>query len=120
MKYLKLAIAAYSVILGVSIIGLWILLLLNGDIPEGSTEMGFHLFAEFFMAVICILGGFMIIYKKKHAREISIAGLAMVIYSVVNAAGYYGQRDEISLVILFILIGLLSLAAIAGQLFFRR
>lgn len=120
MKYIKLAIAAYSVILGVSIIGLWIVLLVNGDIPEGHTAMGFHLFSEFFMAVICILGGFMLINNKKYAREVNIAGLAMVVYSVINAAGYYGQQGEIMMMTFFIAIALVTALVIASHLFYRR
>ena len=43
-------IAAYSLFLGVSVLGLWTLILITGEIPEGPLEFTFHLISEILMA----------------------------------------------------------------------
>lgn len=102
----------YSFFIGVCILGMWMMILFKGIIPEGKTEITFHLVSEFLMAGICILSGIMLLFRKRNGRILCIAGLSMVIYSVLNAAGYYGERHETPMVILFILLLFMTLWAL--------
>jgi len=50
--------AIYSILVGVSIIGMWTILYINGSIPEFDTEpirIGIHLVAEITTGIILIL-----------------------------------------------------------------
>ena len=58
---MKRFIALYSVTLGFAVIGIWTFLLVFGLTGEGKIELGFHLYSEFVMAVVCIVSGFMLL-----------------------------------------------------------
>jgi hypothetical protein len=105
-------IAFYLFFIGISVIGMWLKILQTQTPPEGETEFSFHLFAEFLMATVCIVGGFLQLLKAKHAKTMSIAGLSMVIYSVLNAAGYYGERGGTAMMVMFICLFILSVIAL--------
>jgi hypothetical protein len=95
-------------VLGFAIVGLWSLILINGEIAEGITEFSFHLFSEMLMALACMGAGMLILKKRGMARSVAIAAHAMVIYSVLNAAGYYAQSGERILPALFVILCLIS------------
>lgn len=105
-------IAIFSIFVGFSVIGMWLMILKTQTPPEGKTELTFHLFSEFLMATVCIVGGFLQLLKAKYAKPMSIAGLSMVIYSMLNAAGYYGQRGETPMMVMFICLFGLSLISL--------
>ena len=105
-------IALYSIFLGFSVIGMWIMLLITEPVPEGKTEMAFHLTSEIIMALLCITGGIHWLLNWKYAKTIIVVGFGMIIYSVLNAAGYYAERNNFSFVVLFIIILTVTLVAI--------
>ncbi len=105
-------IGYYSVIIGVSVIAMWVFILLNESLPEGKTELTFHLFSEFMMAFCCLISGLFLLKKKLNGKLLNVLGLGMMIYSVLNAAGYYGERGDIPMMILFFGIFILTLAAV--------
>ncbi len=114
---MKKIIAIYSFILGIAVIVMWINILLTQDLPEGMLELGFHLYAEFAMAIICLVSAVMLWRNKRFAVETNMGGLGMAVYSVVNAAGYYAQRGGNQIMILFIIIFVLTVLAICGHYF---
>jgi hypothetical protein len=101
-------IAVYSLFLGTAILGLWTLILITGEIPEGQVEFTFHLFSEFLMAAGCLAAGTMLYKKKRSGTLVAIAAHAMVIYSVLNASGYYAERGEVAFPVLFLILMTLS------------
>lgn len=105
-------IAYYSIFIGISVIAMWIMILLTQTLPEGKTELSFHLFSEFLMAVLCLVSGILLLQNKPIGRLLNIIGSGMVIYSVLNAAGYYGERNETQMMIMFIVLFILTIAAI--------
>lgn len=107
-KPLKL-IGGYSVFLGLSVIAMWIQIIMNESIPEGKTEMSFHLFSEFLMALLCLLSGFLLIRQKPKGQITNATAHAMVFYSLINAMGYYAERNEKSMVVLFTILAILSI-----------
>lgn len=105
-------IAFYSIFIGISVIAMWIMLLSTETPPEGKTELSFHLFSEFLMALLCLITGILLLRNNPKGKLLNILGLGMVIYSVLNAAGYYGEKKEIPMMIMFIIIFILTSAAI--------
>lgn len=110
----------YSIVLGFSIVLLWIILLKGNKVTEGKTEMVFHLFSEFLMATLCILSGFKILMKHRSAVPLNTIAHSMVIYSLLNAAGYYREKGEIPATILFLALLLISSAIIIFNLYYLR
>jgi hypothetical protein len=64
--------------------------------------MSFHIFSELLMALICVVSGILLVLGHRLGRSLSIAGLSMILYSVLNAAGYFGERGEWMLTAMFI------------------
>lgn len=117
---MKKTVGIYSILLGFAVLAMWGFLIIQGDIEEGLIEMGFHLYAEFIMAVILIVSGFMMLGKRPLSVETNMTGHAIVVYSVLNAAGYYGQRGEWSMVVFFIVLFLLSVAVITSDTYLLK
>jgi len=113
MNYMKIKfIAYYSIFIGISVIAMWTMILLKEIPREGKTELAFHLFSEFLMALLCLVSGIFILRQKPICRRLNISGLGMVVYSVLNAAGYYGEKNEIPMMMMFILLLILTSVAI--------
>ena len=108
--------AYYCVFIGFAVIALWIMLLAAGDLPEGKTALAFHIASEILMAVVCIFSGVAIIKQLPYSKRINIAGLGMMLYSVLNAAGYYGQQNEFLIMGMFIVLFVLTLTAFLPHL----
>ncbi len=112
---MKRIIAFYSLIMGLAVLGIWTMLLTSGTIPEGKTELGFHLYAEFALAIILLVSGIMLLKGKPFAVETNMGGLGMLVYSTLNAAGYYGERGDKTAMTLFVTLFILTVVAICGH-----
>jgi len=90
------------------------MLLLKKQVPELETEpiaIKFHITAEMIMGTLSFVSGILLLTGFPWARYIFILAMGLVIYAVINSAGYYGQKKEGIFVIMFgiILIGSCSL-----------
>lgn len=83
---------------------------------RGRTELSFHLFSEFLMASVCIVGGILLLRKNSLGKPVTSIGLGMVLYSVLNAAGYYGELGNTPMMIMFIFLFVLSMVALLNNL----
>lgn len=104
--------AIYSIFIGIAVFGMWTLIFARGEISESNIEIIFHLISEFIMAFACIVSGIMLLKKRTWAQAVNLAALFMVVYSVLNAAGYYGGKGDNTVLILFLLLLTLTLVAI--------
>jgi hypothetical protein len=102
------AIAYYSVIIGVIILTKWLFILYNGEIAEGKGEITLHIISEFLMATISVFSGFMIFEKIKIGLFFNLVAQSMIIYSVLNAIGYYMELDDYVMISLLFLTLILS------------
>lgn len=107
----KRVIGYYSIFLGSAIIVTWLMILSQQKTGEGRIEMLFHLTSEALLAALCILSGLRIIIRKK--SSLLIMAHSMNVYSVLNAAGFYGQTNGLFSTIPFILLALISATIIA-------
>ena len=105
-------VSFYSIIVGIAVISMWTIILLKQEIAEGKIEMSYHLFSEFLMAVLCVISGILLLFNNKKAKLLNILGLGMVIYSVLNAAGYYGERENVPMLVMFTVLFLLTTSAV--------
>ena len=111
-------IAWYSIVLGISVIILWVLILVKGPSPEGKTETGFHIVSEFLMAFLCISSGVYLLSGRNSAVKLNVAALAMTVYSLLNATGYYFQQNAVMTAVIFLV--LLVLSSVALIMHFSR
>ena len=102
----------YSIFIGIAVIAMWTMILFAQNPPEGKTELTFHLLSEFIMALLCLFSGILILGNKPIGKFLNVLGLGMVIYSVLNAAGYYGESNEFQMVMMFIILFILTSIAI--------
>lgn len=100
--------AVYSIVIGISVLGMWSMIILTGGITEGAIEISFHLLSEFLMAILLIISGIGLLRGKTSGRKLFLISNGMLIYSVLNAAGYYGQSRNIAMTIMFLAIFIIS------------
>lgn len=104
----------YAIIIGIGIIALWLMLLKTNQVPELETEpiaVKFHIAAEMIMGILSLASGTFLLIGLPWARNIFILAMGLIIYAVINSAGYYAQKKHWIFVIMFgiILIGSCSL-----------
>ena len=104
----KKIVAYYSILIGIAVISTWIMILHNQEIPEGRIEMSYHLVSEFIMAFLCITSGIMMIFNYKKAKYFNVLSHGMVIYSMLNAAGYYGENSNKIMMVFFSILCIFS------------
>jgi len=112
--------AIYSIIIGISVLGMWCLILLTEGAPEGPFEITFHLISEFLMASLLIAGGYMSLRLKTNGGKVFMVAHGMLIYSVINAAGYYGQKGNIGMTSMFLSFFIVSSIIIVLSLVKKR
>jgi len=97
---LRKASAAFSLILGFSIVLIWLVLLIGGDgevagsLSSTPIEMGTHIAVELITAAVLIVVGLGLFAKKAWSKTWFFFGTGLLTYSVMSAAGYYGQRGD--------------------------
>jgi hypothetical protein len=107
----KKVVGIYLVVIGAAVIGTWLMIISNGSFKEGPLQMGFHLFSEFLMATISIVSGILLIKQNKISFLLGFVSLALLIYSMLNAAGYYMQNQQIAIFMTFMLLIILTIIA---------
>ena len=82
---IKTMAAIYSILIGVSIIGMWTILYITGSIPEFDTEpmrIGMHLVAEIATGIILILGAYGLLNNKRWGYNVDLISMGMLIYTL--------------------------------------
>ena len=103
MKVKKIA-AVYSIIVGASMIGMWTVFYVIGEIPEINTEPAkivMHLIAEFVTAIALIFGGFGLILNRKWGFQTYLLSMGMLMYTLIISPGYYIQSGDFIFVAMF-------------------
>ena len=96
----------YSLIVGISMIGMWIMFLVTDSIPELYTtpyEIGFHILAEIITACLLIASGLGFIRDYNWRYTVYFIGTGMLLYSIISEGlGYYVQRSDLIFTSMFI------------------
>lgn len=77
--------------------------------------MTFHVISELIMAIICLLGGILLLRRNKYGPLLNTIGLSMILYSVLNAAGYFGQTKEWGSTAMFVCLFVITSAVLYIQ-----
>ncbi len=96
--------AVYAMLVGAAMIGLWTALLLTGEVPELETnplEIGYHLVAEFLTGIALVVSGAGLWRGRRWAERVFTVALGMLLYTVINSAGYYADLGEGAMVGVF-------------------
>ena len=114
MKIIVIEIIAsiYTIIIGIAMLCMWIFLLGKKEVPELTTkptQIYFHLIAEFITSVMLLIGGFGLFTDQSWGVVIFYISIGMVIYSTINAAGFYGQLKDWPMFIMLLVFTIVSL-----------
>lgn len=114
-------VAAYAILVGLSMIGMWAALLLTDQVPasEKPWAITFHLIAEFSTAILLIVSGVGLWLHSEWAKRLSLISLGTLLYSVVASPGYYAQKNNLPMVVMFVVFIILTVTAIIALLKFN-
>lgn len=101
-----------QIITGFGVLILWILLLATDQVAELDTtpySILTHITAETLMALLLILSGILELREKKGAALLSLFALGTLAYSVINSSGYYLDRAEPAMPLMFLVLLILAL-----------
>ncbi len=108
---LKKTAAVYSIIVGFVMIGMWIMHLFTGQVPELRTapiQITIHIVAEFVTATMLLIGGFGLIANRSWGFKVYLLSMGLLAYSVLYAAGYFGQLGDLMMVTMFAVLFILT------------
>ena len=114
MKFRRAA-AVYSIIVSLGMIGIWIVLLVTGQDPQLQEELqtipfsiSMAITSDILTALALLTAGTALLKGYAWSVKAIIFALGLLFYSVINAAGFYGQRGEIPFLAMFIIIFILG------------
>ena len=110
-KCLRTLSATYAIFIGITMLGMWSVFALTNQIPElktGLIEIIYHLIAEFLTGIILIISGIGLFKQKKWSFHLFMVSLGMLFYTTIVSAGYYIDRSELSIVIMFSFLQILT------------
>lgn len=105
--------ARYALVIGTFMLGFWAILSLTGGIPELTTapfEIGYHLFAEFLTATALLASGIGLRRGWTRMRRLYPVALGLLLYTVINSAGYYAQSGDVAMVGMFTVLTVATVA----------
>ncbi len=117
---MKKTVGIISIAIGAGILGLWGMLLITGNVPElvsAPISITFHLIAELSMGILMLISGIALLKASKWSSWLFVLSSGLVIYAVINSAGYYGQFGNWPMVMMFM--GLLGITIILNILIIR-
>ena len=107
----------FQVVTGVSIAGLWGMLVATGQVPEidqGRVDIWFHLAAELLTAGLLVTAGVAVLRRSSRGRPLAAVALGALAYTTINSPGYYAESGDWAVVGLFALLFAATVAAICG------
>ncbi len=110
--------AVYAVVVGIFMIGFWGLLVARGkaELRDRPWDMRCHLAAEFATAALLIVSGAGALLGIGGISSVALLALGMLLYTVINSAGFYAGRRNWPMVGMFSVLTVLTVVAVAGML----
>jgi hypothetical protein len=122
MNVRKIA-SLYSIVIGIAIICMWSVFLFANQVPELKTaplKINYHLLAEFLTAILLLIGGYGLLTKQVWGFHLYLISMGMLLYTVIVSAGYYANLGDISMIGMFTLFQILTLAFIVLTFYKHR
>jgi uncharacterized membrane protein HdeD (DUF308 family) len=111
--------AISMIMIGILVLSLWTLLLTSHQVPELKTEfwsIATHIIAETLMAILLIISGIKAIKDPLSNHKIIPFALGTLSYSLVNSSGYYLEKGEYFMVVVFTLLLLFAIYTLINQI----
>jgi hypothetical protein len=108
-------VAYYMLLTGLLMFGQWAFFLATGQVPDLQTapwEIGYHLIAEFLTAGALLVAGMGIFKSTPWSKNLARIALGMLLYTVINSAGYFAQRSVWPLVVMFAVLTVLDVTSL--------
>jgi len=121
--HLRKLSAIYAIIIGLIMMGMWSVFVFTNQIPElntGSIEIIYHLIAEFLTAILLIVSGIGLVKRKNWSLHLLLVSLGMLFYTTIVSAGYYADTGDLSMVIMFSILQLITLLFILMNIIKRN
>lgn len=102
-------VGIYCAGVGIAMASLWVLFYVAGTIPGLETaplEIGYHLLAEGLTAGFLLVAGYGLLQSRDWVASVLPVSLGMLLYTVINSAGYYAHRSDLVMVGMFTLLTL--------------
>ena len=115
IKIIEIIASIYTIIIGIAMLSMWIFLLGKREVPELATkptQISFHLVAEFLTSIMLVIGGIGMFSNQSWGYIIFYISIGMMIYSSINAAGFYGQLKDWPMFIILLTFTLISLLVV--------
>ena len=109
---IELIASVYIILIGIAMLCMWLLLLIKREVPDlktKPTQIFFHLIAEFLTSIMLIIGGLGYLMNQPWGVALFFIAVGMVIYSTINAAGFYGQLKDWPMFITLLVFTFISL-----------
>ena len=107
--------AIFGIVVGLGMIGQWLLFYITRQIPELETEpvrIKFHLAAEFITALTLITAGFGLLLNILWANNLFLVACGMLLYTVMVSPGYFAQKGQWGFVGMFAVILLFTIISL--------
>lgn len=112
-----------SILIGLSMLCIWVLLYVSNQIPELTSEpyrIWFHITAEVITALLLLVGGIMLLAKKRMAQKVFLFATGALFYTLIASQGYYLEKGDLLMVLLFTGILALTLFFVINELFYKK
>lgn len=96
--------AVFAILVGLGMIGQWLISYLAGKIPELKTEpirIGFHIAAEMATALILLLSGLLLLLGAAAGQTLFLVAVGMLFYTCIVSPGYFAQQGNWTWLIMF-------------------
>ncbi len=120
---MKKAVSIYSIIVGISMIAMWLFFFFSDSIPELETEplrIMMLLMAEITTAILLISSGIGMLKRLNWASNLSLFALGMLIYTLIQSPGYFLEMKEYAMVGMFAVLLVLAVYFAAKLAFSRK
>jgi uncharacterized membrane protein len=110
--HLRKTVAVYAAVVAIAMLGMWTALIAGGEVDElddAPLEMTYHLAAELATAVLLLVAAGGLLMVKPWAPSMFFLAAGMLLYTVVNSAGYYAERGNAAMVAMFAVLTVLTL-----------
>lgn len=96
----------YAGLMGVALLGMWAMFLATGQTPELKTtpvRFTLHLVAEGLTALACIIAARGWSAQRWWAAPLYLVAMGLLLYAVLQAAGYFIEQQEPVFITMFVL-----------------
>jgi hypothetical protein len=117
MNMLKIS-GIYQLVIGLGMVGIWILHFLNGEVPELQTEpirIAMHLLAEVATGTILLVSGCFILFKGRKKSLLFNLSFGALLYSLIASPGYFAQMGQWGVTGMFLLLLATTVALLMVQ-----